>query len=147
MSRNPRNNRRRFVNLFLAGGSLAFLAAVLYPVLKFLIPPPVKETGSDTVSAGKADEFKRNSGKVIKFGSQPALVIMDDHGEFRAFIAVCTHLSCTVQYLPEDKVIWCACHNGKYDLNGRNISGPPPRPLTPLKVNIQAGEIFISREV
>jgi Rieske Fe-S protein len=44
-------------------------------------------------------------------------------------------------------VIWCACHNGKYDLNGRNISGPPPRPLDPYIVKIKGEEVFISKKV
>jgi cytochrome b6-f complex iron-sulfur subunit len=66
-------------------------------------------------------------------------------GEFRAFEAVCTHLDCTVQFKKDLGVIWCACHNGKYDLNGRNISGPPPRPLNPYKVIVQGEEVFVSK--
>ena len=31
--------------------------------------------------------------------------------------------------------IWCACHNGLYDLAGRNVSGPPPRPLEVFEVH------------
>ncbi len=139
--------RRRFLNLFLGAGSLTFISAVVYPVIKFLTPPPAAaESGDQTVSAGKVSEYSRNSGKTVKFGNEPALVVRRQDGEVKAFLAVCTHLGCTVQYLPGDKVIWCACHNGKYDLNGINISGPPPRPLTPLRVNIQNDEIFISRE-
>ncbi|RCK77566.1 MAG: Ubiquinol-cytochrome C reductase iron-sulfur subunit [Ignavibacteriae bacterium] len=68
-------------------------------------------------------------------------------GDFRAFDATCTHLDCTVQYKKDMGVIWCACHNGKYDLNGRNISGPPPRPLIPFKVIVQGDEIFVSKQL
>ncbi|HUU26322.1 MAG TPA: ubiquinol-cytochrome c reductase iron-sulfur subunit [archaeon] len=146
MSQSSRKGRRNFLNLFLGGSSLAFLAAIFYPAIKFLNPPEVEDSNTEAISAGKVEDFKKGSGKVVKFGSKPALVIRDDSSEFKAFLAVCTHLQCTVQYLPDEKVIWCACHNGKYDLNGINISGPPPRPLTPLKVNIQQDEIFISRE-
>jgi len=140
------SGRRTFLSYLLGGSSLAFLAAVAYPVLKFLTPPAVKDSTVEAVLAGQADDFEKGSGKTVKYGSKPALVIRDSNGEFRAFIAVCTHLDCTVQYLSEESVIWCACHNGKYDLNGINISGPPPRPLTPLKVNVQQGEVFISKE-
>jgi Rieske Fe-S protein len=28
-----------------------------------------------------------------------------------------------------DELIWCACHNGRFDLQGRVLDGPPPRPL------------------
>ena len=54
-------------------------------------------------------------------------------GQFRAFSAVCTHLDCTVQYKADTSQIWCACHNGLYDLSGNVVSGPPPRPLETLR--------------
>lgn len=146
MEKEPDSGRRTFLSYLLGGSTLTFLAAVTYPVLKYLTPPAVKDSAVEAVAAGKADEFENGSGKIVKYGNKPALVIRDSDGEFRAFIAVCTHLDCTVQYLAEESVIWCACHNGKYDLNGINISGPPPRPLTPLKVNLQEGEVFISKE-
>jgi Rieske Fe-S protein len=63
-----------------------------------------------------------------------------------AFTAVCTHLNCTVQYRDDLKEIWCACHNGHFDLNGQVISGPPPRPLKEYRVAIKGEEIFVSTE-
>jgi Rieske Fe-S protein len=41
--------------------------------------------------------------------------------------------------------IWCACHNGYYDMNGRNIAGPPPRPLTEYKVVQKGDDIIVSK--
>lgn len=147
MPEDRRKGRRNFLNAFLGTSGAVFISALAYPVLKFLTPPEATtESGNEVVSAGKVDEYKNNSGNIVKFGNRPALVVRKPDGEFRAYIAICTHLDCTVQYVPGDHVIWCACHNGKYDLNGINVSGPPPRPLTPLRVNIQNDEIFISRE-
>ncbi len=34
-----------------------------------------------------------------------------------------------MRYQPGDAIIWCACHNGRFDLRGRVLAGPPPRPL------------------
>ncbi|MDP2471857.1 MAG: Rieske 2Fe-2S domain-containing protein, partial [Candidatus Palauibacterales bacterium] len=59
--------------------------------------------------------------------------------------AVCTHLSCTVQYREDLRQIWCACHNGHFDLNGRNVQGPPPRPLDAFDVNVRGDEIVVSK--
>jgi len=97
------------------------------------------------VVAAKTDELKPNSGKIFRFGSQPGILIETPQGEVRAFSGVCTHLSCTVQYRDDLQQIWCACHNGHYDLNGKNVSGPPPRPLTRYSVNIRGGDIVVSR--
>ncbi|MEJ2722719.1 MAG: Rieske (2Fe-2S) protein [bacterium] len=80
----------------------------------------------------------------MKFGRKPVILIRTDTGEFHALSATCTHLECIVQYRSDLKEIWCACHNGLYDLKGRNISGPPPRPLTEYAVNVSEDEIHIS---
>ena len=77
--------------------------------------------------------------------SLPAIIIRTAAGEYRAFSAVCTHLSCTVQYRSDLQHIWCACHNGHYDLFGRNVAGPPPRPLEPYDVNVRDDEIVVSK--
>ena len=66
-------------------------------------------------------------------------------GELRALTAKCTHLDCTVQYRAERSDIWCACHNGTYDLKGQNVSGPPPRPLAPLEVITRGEKIVLKR--
>ena len=137
--------RRHFVEMFLGTGIVASLASFLYPVLRYLLPPPSAELSSDTVLAGKTGDLKPNSGKIFRFGSRPALLIMTSDGKYRAMSGVCTHLGCTVQYRGDLHNVWCACHNGMYDLNGRNLSGPPPRPLEDYDVMVKGDEIYVQR--
>ena len=139
--------RRRFVEVLLGSGFLATAVAFLYPVLRYLVPPKVSDLGSDAVVAGRVGELKPNSGKIFRFGNRPGLLIRTASGEYRAMSAICTHLSCTVQYRDDLREVWCACHNGKYDLNGRNISGPPPRPLEAFEVQVQGDAIFVRRRL
>jgi len=73
------------------------------------------------------------------------LLIRVSESEWRAFGATCTHLDCTVQYRSESQQIWCACHNGFYDLNGRVVAGPPPRPLEEYVVRVRGEEVVIAR--
>jgi cytochrome b6-f complex iron-sulfur subunit len=137
--------RRDVFNWILGTWAGGVVAATLYPVMRFLVPPDVPEATSLSASAGKASALAPNSGKVIPFGAQPAIVVRTQEGELRAFTAVCTHLSCTVQYRSDLQQIWCACHNGHYDLTGRNVSGPPPRPLRSFDVAVKDDEIIVSR--
>jgi len=137
--------RRRLVELLLGGGFLATAIAFVYPVLRYLIPPQASDLGSDSVVAGHVGELKPNSGKIFRFGNRPGLLIRTADGQYRAMSATCTHLSCTVQYRDDLHEVWCACHNGMYDLNGRNISGPPPRPLEGFEVQVRGEEIFVRR--
>jgi cytochrome b6-f complex iron-sulfur subunit len=138
--------RRRIVEFLLGGGLLASAASFLYPILRYLAPPVVPNLGGDEVLAGKVGELNPNSFKIFRFGSRPAILVLTADGQYHALSAVCTHLGCTVQYRPDLHEIWCACHNGMYDLTGHNISGPPPRPLEEFQVHISAGDIFVSRK-
>jgi Rieske Fe-S protein len=143
----PQPSRRRAIEIFLGGGVLASLASFLYPVLRFFVPPAVVDLGGDEVVAAKSIEMKPNSGKIFRFGSRPGLLIMNSDGTYRALSATCTHLGCTVQYRPDLREIWCACHNGTYDLEGRVVSGPPPKPLEEMAVKIRGDEVVISKRV
>jgi cytochrome b6-f complex iron-sulfur subunit len=91
-----------------------------------------------------ADDVPSNFGRIFKFGSRPGILVRTPSGELRAFSARCTHLDCTVQYREDLSHIWCACHNGHFDLNGRNIAGPPPEPLQTFDVNERGGQIVVS---
>ncbi len=137
--------RRGFIGWLLGGGVVASLGSFLYPVVRFVSPPAVPEAAVNEVTAGKVEDLKVNSGKIVKFGSRPVLLVRSSETQWRAFSAVCTHLNCTVQYKPDGHVIWCACHNGTYDLNGNVVSGPPPKPLDEYVVRLRGDEVFISR--
>ncbi|MEW5799159.1 MAG: Rieske (2Fe-2S) protein [Bacteroidota bacterium] len=139
------NKKRDFLKFILFGSATAWLASVIYPILAYLKPPKQAEVVVKSVKAGKISDFAKDTGTIIKFGSKPVLLIRNSSGEFKAFSATCTHLDCTVQYRNDFGLIWCACHNGKYDLNGRNVSGPPPRPLDAYNVTLQGDDILIHK--
>lgn len=137
--------RRRVLQVFLGGGVLASVISFFYPVARYLAPPAEVDLGADSVLAGTTTELKPNAYKIFRFGSRPALLVRTAEGEYRAMSATCTHLGCTVQYKADAKQVWCACHNGMYDLNGKNVSGPPPRPLDLFAVHVKGQEIYVSR--
>jgi len=141
-----RKSRRNFLGALVGGGVVASVASFLYPVLRYVLPPASADLGAGSVLAGTVAELKPNAAKIFRFGSKPGLLIRLASGEYRAMSATCTHLSCTVQYRAELQQVWCACHNGMYDLNGRNISGPPPRPLELYQVHVKGEEIYVDRK-
>ena len=140
-------NRRSLLKVLLSTGIGATVASFLYTVVNFILPPLSQGAASESHEAGKPEDLKPNSGTVFQFGNQPAILIRTPEGDLRAFSAVCTHLGCTVRYVPESKMIWCPCHNGIFDLHGRNIAGPPPRPLQEFKVNVREGKIVVTKGV
>lgn len=140
------SSRRSFLDWLLAAAGSALSAAIVYPLVRFVVPPETAEAAAlATAAPVRASELPPNSGRVFRFGDRPAILVRTPNGELRCFDAVCTHLACTVQYRDDLGHIWCACHNGHYDLQGRNIAGPPPRPLPEHIVNVRNDEIIVSK--
>lgn len=137
--------RRRFVDWLVGTTTGVLLASVLYPVVRYLIPPETGEATTNSVTlAIDPESVAANSGQIFKFGREPGILLRTPSGELRAFSAICTHLACTVQYRDDLRHIWCACHNGHFNLNGVNIAGPPPRPLEgPYEVRVSGTQITV----
>src|SRR3972149_5501447 len=141
-----RSGRRGFIEVLLGGGLLTLLGTMLYSVSRFVIPPKAADAGLSSVVAGQVKDFAPNTGKIFRFGNRPGILVRTAAGDFRAFSATCTHLNCTVQYRPDLEHIWCACHNGHFDLVGKNIAGPPPRPLDPFDVVVRGEDVVVTRK-
>lgn len=144
VSREP-SSRRRVLEVLMGSSIVASLASFVYPILKFVLPPRTTEADPDTV-VGKVNELPANSAKLFPFGERPAILIRKPDGSYAALTAVCTHLNCTVQYRAVEHDIWCACHNGVYNLEGHNVSGPPPRPLEEFEVHVRDNHVVVSRK-
>lgn len=132
--------RRRFINWFLGTSVGALAVSVLYPVLRYVSPPRIPEASTNQIEAGPANDpaLMDKGFKIVRFGAEPVILVKLSDTDFRAFSATCTHLDCIVGFQKDKTRIFCNCHGGQYDMNGRNVGGPPPRPLTPFKVNLVA---------
>jgi Rieske Fe-S protein len=137
---------------FLKGAVCLFATAwgtmTLCPIYQYLKDSGQETEGSHVTSVeiGDKSTVPPGTGKLFKFGSIPGIITCTKDGEYHAFSAICTHLGCTVQFRDDKQEIWCACHGGCYDAaSGKNIAGPPPKPLKPLKVDVLDGKIVVSK--
>ena len=138
--------RRNFLDIFFGGSLLATIAAFLYPVVRYVLPSKTTGATQNSVTAAKAGELPPNAAKVFKFGSAPAVLVNTAEGTLVALSAVCTHLTCTVRYDGDTGTLFCPCHNGRFDLSGNVLSGPPPRPLETFTVEVSGPDIIVSRK-
>jgi cytochrome b6-f complex iron-sulfur subunit len=147
LAERPPVSRRKLVDILLGTSFVAWALAVVYPVLRYLTPQ--KEGGganSVTLTDAQKKELESGSSLITRVGTNRVIVIEEKGGKLAALSAKCTHEGCTVQYVPADALIWCACHNGKFSLDGHVISGPPPRPLAVYSVEGSlAGTVTISK--
>jgi Rieske Fe-S protein len=73
----------------------------------------------------------------------PCLLVRIDAERVAAFGQRCTHLGCPVVFRPEGRKLYCPCHEGFFDAeDGRVLSGPPPRPLPQLRLELRGNEIW-----
>jgi cytochrome b6-f complex iron-sulfur subunit len=125
-----RPTRRSLLDVLLGVGALGFLSSVVYPVLRYLKPlAPQEGSGALRLTREEIVRLEKEHSLILRHGPTRVLLFEDPEQRLRALEARCTHEGCTVQYVPGDSVIWCACHNGRFDLDGRVLAGPPPRPL------------------
>lgn len=75
--------------------------------------------------------------------NDPAILLRLAEDEVVAFSQKCTHLGCVV-YFEADEDRWhCPCHEGNFDTRtGTVISGPPPRALGRIDVEIRDDTIW-----
>jgi Rieske Fe-S protein len=151
----PGTSRRRFIDWILSRtlttwllstGFGGLVLAVLYPAGRYMVPPESGESAASSVTLPLSpDDLSPNSAEIFRFGNRAGILVKMASGELRAFSAACTHLGCIVQYRDDIEHIWCACHNGHFDLNGINIEGPPPTPLEVYTVNVRGDQVVVSR--
>lgn len=115
----------------LLGMSVAgWLVSVFYPVARYLKPlPQTGATGPARLTREEIAKLEQNRFVIVPVSGQRVIVLESARQELLAFSAICTHEGCTVTYMAAQTAIWCPCHDGRFDLNGRVLSGPPPRPL------------------
>jgi len=132
----PGRGRRHFLGTlwYLLGG--AVLAEAVWIVSDFLRPRARRTTrGESIVVAGPVDRFER--GSVTAFQNGGFYLARLPSGGFLALSRECTHLGCTVGWDEEQGRFVCPCHASVYDLEGRVLRSPAPRPLDLYAVRIE----------
>lgn len=135
--------RRRFLD-YLIGGSFAMTALAFGGgVLSYMWPGRKAQGGSNApIEVAEEKDLPVGHGKVVQYRDSSAIVIHTREG-LVAFSAVCTHLGCIVKWNAGKQEIECPCHGAVFDTKGNVVSGPPPKPLPPLKVGMKNGKIYL----
>jgi thiosulfate dehydrogenase [quinone] large subunit len=130
-------------------GSLSHAGSAAPPA-----PAPAAKPGASSAPAGMKKVGNISQLPVNTAGAltdpksgDPAVIVHTTGSKFFAYEAVCTHAGCTVQYDPSSKLLVCPCHGGAFDpaQNAQVVAGPPPSPLTPLPMTIDAkGNIYLA---
>jgi cytochrome b6-f complex iron-sulfur subunit len=136
-------NRRRILLGFGWTGLGLCSAAALTGLLRFMWQR-VSARPSKSVAVGFPEDYL--SGQVV-FNQGHQLFVLRDAEGFVSLSARCTHLGCNVVWNQDHNIFLCPCHGGKYDRQGRNLEGPPPRPLDQFEVRLnRSGSLVVDQD-
>lgn len=134
--------RRDFAK-FLVLTSGAFVAGQAWIAAKSLLrkrraaPPRMRIASLSALALGSSTMF------AYPDADDPCLLIRTRDGKLLAYSQKCTHLSCAVIPELDRGIIRCPCHEGIFELStGRNIAGPPPRPLPVIQLDVVGDDVF-----
>jgi cytochrome b6-f complex iron-sulfur subunit len=138
--------RREFLNKLGLFSIIALFAAQIFTWIRSLFP---------NVNYGQLRRVKlgnpRDIPEGVTFYNDLKIYVYRDRDTFHAISAVCTHLGCTVNHsqLSRQKTVeidgrtvevrsefHCPCHGSRFYGDGTNYSGPAPRPLEWIKMEL-----------
>ncbi|MBP6834012.1 MAG: Rieske 2Fe-2S domain-containing protein [Deltaproteobacteria bacterium] len=137
--------RRTLLDLAVGATASGVGLLALLPAVRFATPPAQPTPGASGSVVGRREEFGENTARVVNLDGEPVLVLALPGGDFRAFMARCTHLGCVVSYNPAREQIECPCHGGRFGCDGRVLAGPPPSALRELPVVVRRDEVMVVR--
>lgn len=142
-----KTSRRHFIDVLLGASALGWLISVAYPVIRYLKPlPQTGATGPTRLTRDEAAKLEQNRFVIVPVSGQRVIVFQSADQLF-ALSAKCTHEGCTITFQPGQSVLWCPCHDGRFDLTGRVLSGPPPQALARFTAQRQPdGGIVVSEQ-
>ncbi len=113
------------IGTLVGAGAMAFLGVAQLPLPKVLNEPP------SAFKIGPPDGFTVNTYTLL---AERNVFILRESGGFRALSAICTHLGCIVSQ--DEEGFLCPCHGSKFDNLGKVLSGPAPKALEWLRIDM-----------
>ena len=138
--------RRTFLNTLFGGWLVAFLSGTVFALMRGAFPTLGKEP--DYVVLNRKDflDLPNNSIKRFPWGGTVGFYFKKADGTILTLKGVCSHMECNVDYKPAEKKFYCPCHQGWFDENGKNIAGPPPKPLEIFVITEEGEKLIIARK-
>jgi menaquinol-cytochrome c reductase iron-sulfur subunit len=146
------------LELLIAGANGLIGLVLAVPVLGYLLTPLLRKSGAaGWVALGPAADFRGSGPRRADFRytseagytaeSVTAFAyVVPGEGEGSTAVVlspICTHMGCNVEWSDEKQRFLCPCHGGQYTADGRNVAGPPPRPLDRLAARVEDGVLKI----
>ncbi len=124
-------SRRTFLERAWGVVQVAVVASLLYPLLRFL------------------GYYAPRQPKLIKVYKEPPVGGFVVEHDFILFVGnkgpwavsrKCTHLGCRLNYKEKEQILLCPCHQSRFTVAGKRISGPARKDLPTFAVTRMAAQ-------
>ncbi len=153
-------NRRQFIQGMAAGVIGSLLGMGIWKAMQPVVKTPAAGSAAGSTGAVSASDATASTASTsanfiadtssvpvnsafaftVTSSQDPGILVHLSDNKFVAYDAVCTHAGCTVQYDPNQQVIYCPCHGAEFDPanNAQVLGGPAPVPLTSVAISIDS---------
>jgi menaquinol-cytochrome c reductase iron-sulfur subunit len=156
-TRTVNSNRRGFLGWFVGLGTLSVAGVLAFPLVRFALDPLTRiSTKTEWSDLGPVSDFaevhvpQKRTISIIQIDGwrkvvteKSIYVIKGADGTPSVLTAICPHLGCSVQWNDANDHFKCPCHNGIFTIDGKYVSGPPPRDLDQLESKIEDGHLKV----
>ncbi len=154
-STGPDGGRRRFFQLVIKASAGLIGLSLAVPLFGYLVSPTFKRRAQQWVDVASVGELPAGVPKQLEYvatvqdgyletKTQKALwAVKQANGDVTVFSPMCTHLGCGYHWDGTGQQFKCPCHGSVFDLSGRVVGGPAPRPLDALPSKVDNGRLLV----
>ncbi len=151
----PVGSRRTFFAWVTAAAAAVIGLCLAVPLVGYFVSPALKRRESSWVDVGGLDELPVGEPKQLDYVAtvrdgwmetkvhKAVWVVKEGNGQVTVFSPMCTHLGCGYHWDRGDRQFKCPCHGSVFDITGRVLGGPAPRPLDRLPLKIENGRLLV----
>jgi menaquinol-cytochrome c reductase iron-sulfur subunit len=151
-------SRRNFMIRTIIGIFVLIGAAMTAALGGFGVLPALKKKKPGWSDAGSVADLQvdqpqeRRFFETVKSGWQKENVertvwlVKKPDNSVTAYSPNCPHLGCGYRWVAADQRFACPCHGSVFDINGKVLSGPAPRPLDTIETRVEGGKLLVKFE-
>ncbi len=151
----PVGSRRTFFGWTIAAISSIISLSLAIPLLGYVISPALKRRKQTWMRVGKVDDLQIGQPKDLEYAMtvkdgwretsaiKAVWAVKQADNEVTVFSPICPHLGCGFRWDGQARQFQCPCHGSVYDIDGKVIGGPAPRPLDSLPAKVEDGQLLV----
>lgn len=155
VSNGAKGTRRRFFELLIKASAGFIGLSLAVPLVGYVISPAFKRRAQQWVDVASSEELPTGTPKQLEYvatvqdgyletKTQKAVwAVKQSNGQVTVFSPMCTHLGCGYHWDGGAQQFKCPCHGSVYDISGRVLAGPAPRPLDALPSKVDNGRLLV----